>query len=74
MVNPPGEEGHIRREDEHAQPSLDKSFIEDVGPRNFYLSGLFEMLPTRSAAQDVAPKHWGGATWAASHRGQRPIW
>src|SRR5918992_5224136 len=31
---------------------LDKSFIEDVGPRNFYLSGLFEMLPTRAAAQD----------------------
>jgi 5-methylthioadenosine/S-adenosylhomocysteine deaminase len=31
---------------------LDKSFIEDVGPRNFYSSGLFEMLPTRAAAQD----------------------
>jgi cytosine/adenosine deaminase-related metal-dependent hydrolase len=31
---------------------LDKSFIEDVGPRNFYMSGLFEMLPTRAAAQD----------------------
>ncbi|MBI3977946.1 MAG: amidohydrolase family protein [Chloroflexi bacterium] len=31
---------------------LDKSFIEDVGPRNFYLSGLFEMLPARAAAQD----------------------
>jgi 5-methylthioadenosine/S-adenosylhomocysteine deaminase len=29
---------------------LDKSFIEDVGPRNFYMSGLFEMLPTRAAA------------------------
>jgi 5-methylthioadenosine/S-adenosylhomocysteine deaminase len=33
---------------------LDKSFIEDVGPRNFYMSGLFEMLPTRAAAQDDA--------------------
>jgi 5-methylthioadenosine/S-adenosylhomocysteine deaminase len=32
---------------------LDKSFIEDVGPRNFYMSGLFEMLPTRAAAQDA---------------------
>jgi 5-methylthioadenosine/S-adenosylhomocysteine deaminase len=31
---------------------LDKSFIEDLGPRNFYMSGLFEMLPTRAAAQD----------------------
>jgi 5-methylthioadenosine/S-adenosylhomocysteine deaminase len=32
---------------------LDKSFIEDVGPRNFYMSDLFEMLPTRAAAQDA---------------------
>jgi 5-methylthioadenosine/S-adenosylhomocysteine deaminase len=31
---------------------LDKSFIEDVGPRDFYLSGLFDMLPTRAEAQD----------------------
>jgi 5-methylthioadenosine/S-adenosylhomocysteine deaminase len=31
---------------------LDKSFIEVVGPRNFYLSGLFDMLPTRAAAQE----------------------
>jgi 5-methylthioadenosine/S-adenosylhomocysteine deaminase len=30
----------------------DKSFIEDVGPRNFDMSRLFEMLPTRAAAQD----------------------
>lgn len=32
---------------------LDKSFIEDIGPRQFYLSGLFEMLPARSAGQDA---------------------
>src|SRR4029078_12844190 len=31
---------------------LDKSFIEDVGPRQFYLSGLFEYLTVRSGAQD----------------------
>lgn len=31
---------------------LDKSFIEDVGPRQFYLSGLFEYLPVRNGAQD----------------------
>ncbi len=31
---------------------LDKSFIEDRGPRQFYLSGLFEMLPARGAGQD----------------------
>ncbi|CAN5642199.1 amidohydrolase family protein [soil metagenome] len=31
---------------------LDKSFIEDRGSRQFYLSGLFEYLPVRSAAQD----------------------
>lgn len=31
---------------------LDKSFLEDRGPRQFYLSGLFEYLPARSVAQD----------------------
>jgi cytosine/adenosine deaminase-related metal-dependent hydrolase len=31
---------------------LDKSFVEDRGSRQFYLSGLFEFLPTRSAAAD----------------------
>jgi 5-methylthioadenosine/S-adenosylhomocysteine deaminase len=31
---------------------LDKSFIEDRGGRQFYLSGLFEYLPVRDAAQD----------------------
>jgi len=31
---------------------LDKSFIEDVGRRQFGMSGLFEMLPARSGAQD----------------------
>jgi cytosine/adenosine deaminase-related metal-dependent hydrolase len=33
---------------------LDKSFLEDRGPRQFYLSGLFEYLPARAAAQDEA--------------------
>ncbi|MBI1801926.1 MAG: amidohydrolase family protein [Chloroflexi bacterium] len=36
---------------------LDKSFIEDHGKRNFYNSGLFEMLPARSAAQDNDANH-----------------
>ena len=31
---------------------LDKSFIEDQGRRQFYYSGLFEMLPARSAGID----------------------
>jgi len=31
---------------------LDKSFVEDMGNRQFYLSGLFEYLPVRSAAMD----------------------
>jgi 5-methylthioadenosine/S-adenosylhomocysteine deaminase len=31
---------------------LDKSFVEDRGSRQFYLSGLFEFLPARSAAAD----------------------
>ncbi|MBA2521126.1 MAG: amidohydrolase family protein, partial [Chloroflexia bacterium] len=33
---------------------LDKSFVEDRGGRQFYLSGLFEYLPTRTAASDPA--------------------
>src|SRR6188768_1142506 len=33
---------------------LDKSFVEDMGRRQFYLSGLFEYLPVRSAAMDDA--------------------
>jgi 5-methylthioadenosine/S-adenosylhomocysteine deaminase len=36
---------------------LDKSFIEDHGKRSFSNSGLFEMLPARSAAQDMAGSH-----------------
>ena len=31
---------------------LDKSFVEDRGSRQFYLSGLFEYLPARSTATD----------------------
>lgn len=31
---------------------LDKSFVEDVGPRQFFLSGLFEFLPARERAID----------------------
>ncbi len=33
---------------------LDKSFVEDKGPRQFYGSGLFEYLPARSAAGDAS--------------------
>jgi len=33
---------------------LDKSFIEDRGSRQFYLSGLADMLPARGAAMDRA--------------------
>src|SRR5215211_7732208 len=36
---------------------LDKSFIEDRGNRQFYLSGLFEYLPVRDAAQDEEGSH-----------------
>lgn len=36
---------------------LDKSFVEDKGRRQFYLSGLFEYLPVRSAAMDEAAAH-----------------
>lgn len=36
---------------------LDKSYIEDVGRRQFYYSGLFEMLPARSAGMDLDARH-----------------
>ncbi len=36
---------------------LDKSFIEDQGRRQFYYSGLFEMLPARSAGMDQDARH-----------------
>ena len=32
---------------------IDKSFVEDRGPRQFYLSGLFEFLPARDRALTV---------------------
>jgi 5-methylthioadenosine/S-adenosylhomocysteine deaminase len=32
---------------------LDRSFIEDRGNPQFFMSGLFEMLPVRGASQDV---------------------
>src|SRR5215211_6436013 len=36
---------------------LDKSFVEDRGSRQFYLSGLFEYLPVRSMAMDEEAAH-----------------
>src|SRR5215211_2448202 len=36
---------------------LDKSFVEDMGRRQFYLSGLFEYLPVRSMAMDEDAAH-----------------
>ena len=44
--------GFINTHAHLAGSPLDKSFIEDVGPRQFYLSGLFEYLPVRNGAQD----------------------
>lgn len=36
---------------------IDKSFVEDRGPRQFYLSGLFEFLPARDRALTVEARH-----------------
>jgi len=33
-----------------SESPLDRSFVEDRGPRNFYLSGLFEFLTARNGA------------------------
>jgi 5-methylthioadenosine/S-adenosylhomocysteine deaminase len=46
--------GFINTHAHLAGSPLDKSFIEDRGSRQFYLSGLFEYLPVRDAAQDEA--------------------
>ena len=44
--------GFINSHAHLAGSPLDKSFIEDRGNRQFYLSGLFEYLPVRDHAQD----------------------
>jgi 5-methylthioadenosine/S-adenosylhomocysteine deaminase len=44
--------GMINTHTHLSESPLDKSFIEDVGRRQFYYSGLFEMLPARSAGID----------------------
>lgn len=44
--------GFINTHTHLAGSPLDKSFLEDRGGRQFYLSGLFEYLPVRSGAQD----------------------
>jgi cytosine/adenosine deaminase-related metal-dependent hydrolase len=45
--------GFINTHAHLAGSPLDKSFIEDAGPRQFYGSGLFEYLPVRGGAQDA---------------------
>jgi 5-methylthioadenosine/S-adenosylhomocysteine deaminase len=45
---------------------LDKSFIEDRGNPQFWFSGLFEMLPVRSASQDEeAGRPASSSPWAS---------
>lgn len=49
--------GFVDTHSHMAGSPLDKSLVEDHGKRNFFNSGLFEMLPARSAGQDVAANH-----------------
>ncbi|MFC3057931.1 amidohydrolase family protein [Paenirhodobacter populi] len=42
--------GFINTHAHLSESPLDRSFVEDVGPRNFYLSGLFEFLSARDGA------------------------
>lgn len=42
--------GFINTHVHMTESPLDKSFVEDRGPRNFYLSGLFEFLTARNAS------------------------
>jgi cytosine/adenosine deaminase-related metal-dependent hydrolase len=44
--------GFINTHTHLSESPLDKSFVEDRGRRQFYYSGLFEMLPARSAGID----------------------
>ena len=44
--------GFINTHSHLYESPLDKSFVEDKGRRQFYLSGLFEYLPVRSQAMD----------------------
>ncbi len=55
MIDAPGKivtPGFINTHTHLYESPLDKSFVEDRGGRQFYGSGLFEYLPTRSAAAD----------------------
>lgn len=42
--------GFINTHAHLSESPLDRSFVEDRGPRNFYLSGLFEFLSARDGA------------------------
>ncbi|NRF07669.1 amidohydrolase family protein (plasmid) [Rhizobium pusense] len=42
--------GFINTHAHLSESPLDRSFVEDRGPRNFYLSGLFEFLTARDGA------------------------
>jgi 5-methylthioadenosine/S-adenosylhomocysteine deaminase len=42
--------GFINTHTHLSESPLDRSFVEDRGPRNFYLSGLFEFLTARDGA------------------------
>ena len=42
--------GFVNTHSHLTESPLDKSFVEDRGPRNFYLSGLFEFLTARKGA------------------------
>ena len=42
--------GFINTHVHMTESPLDKSFVEDRGPRNFYLSGLFEFLTARNVS------------------------
>lgn len=44
--------GYINTHTHLSESPLDKSFLEDIGTRQFSMSGLPEMLPIRSAAID----------------------
>lgn len=45
--------GFINTHAHLTESPIDKSFVEDRGPRQFYLSGLFEFLPARDRSLSI---------------------
>ena len=64
--------GFINTHVHMSESPLDRSFVEDRGPRNFYLSGLFEFLTARDGA--ISDQARPTTVVKSSHKGRRKWW